>query len=423
MRILLVQNLEYLYYSGGAHKANRLLMELLSARGHSCSVVTYLSSDYRSFRAAAAEYGISGEDLEETDGYFRYVYNGVTVYTCKKEFFVYSFIRDLSRIFEPELVMVTEDHTGLLMEICLEMPYKVIYLAHTQATLPFGGGDILGNEQERGKLFEKLDGIITVSRFMRNYIFTWGDIEARALYFPSYSNTQIRQLGSFHNRYVTIINPSGLKGIDIFAETARQLPQLEFAAVAGWATSEGDLKVLSQIPNVTLLKAEKEINKIFAQTRILMVPSLWEEAFGQIIVEAQLSGIPVLSSDVGGIPEAKCGTDYIIPVQKIEKYNGTGREKGFPEPVVPEQETGDWINAIKKLTSDETAYETASKDAMRCAGCFVDQISITDFEEYFKEILAAPVNSRRWENKQGGIRNDRKKERQWKQRAGKYRAE
>ena len=35
-----------------------------------------------------------------------------------------------------------------------------------------------------------------------------------------------------------------------------------------------------------------------------MVPSQWEEAFGRVIVEAQINGIPVLASDVGGIPEA-----------------------------------------------------------------------------------------------------------------------
>ena len=47
-------------------------------------------------------------------------------------------------------------------------------------------------------------------------------------------------------------------------------------------------------------------------TRILLVPSLWGEAFGLVVVEAMLRGIPVLASNVGGLVEAKLGVDYIL---------------------------------------------------------------------------------------------------------------
>ncbi len=38
---------------------------------------------------------------------------------------------------------------------------------------------------------------------------------------------------------------------------------------------------------------------VFANTKMLLMPSLWFESFGLVAVEAMLNGIPVLASDRG----------------------------------------------------------------------------------------------------------------------------
>ena len=57
-------------------------------------------------------------------------------------------------------------------------------------------------------------------------------------------------------------------------------------------------------PNVCLLEPDANVDAIYARTRILLAPSLWAEAFGLVVVEAALRGIPCITSDAGGLPEA-----------------------------------------------------------------------------------------------------------------------
>jgi glycosyltransferase involved in cell wall biosynthesis len=46
------------------------------------------------------------------------------------------------------------------------------------------------------------------------------------------------------------------------------------------------------------------MREVYAVTDVLLVPSQFTEAFGRVIVEAQLNGIPVVAADAGGIPYA-----------------------------------------------------------------------------------------------------------------------
>ena len=198
MKIILIQNIEYLYYAGGAHKANRLLMEQLVMKGHECIVITYLSSSCEHFRKGIMQVGYNKIlDFKDNYEYFSYTYNGVRIYTCKKGFFFYSFIKQVALKTFPDIILVTEDHTGLIIDITLEMPYKVVYIAHTQATLPFGN-TFFCKDGEKKKLFDKLDGIITVSTYMQKFINYYGELDAQRIYFSSYEKKAYPNLGSIH---------------------------------------------------------------------------------------------------------------------------------------------------------------------------------------------------------------------------------
>lgn len=43
---------------------------------------------------------------------------------------------------------------------------------------------------------------------------------------------------------------------------------------------------------------------IYAQAKIMLVPSVCNEAWGRVVTESQASGIPTLASHRGGLPES-----------------------------------------------------------------------------------------------------------------------
>jgi glycosyltransferase involved in cell wall biosynthesis len=102
------------------------------------------------------------------------------------------------------------------------------------------------------------------------------------------------------------------------------------------------------------------------------VPSLWPETFGYVAPEAMLRGIPVLASDIGGLPEAKLGVDHVLPV-----VPGEFGANGF---VTSPQDIAPWSHALRELLSDEEAYVQCSRRSRQAAHDFVAGISVSRFE-------------------------------------------
>ena len=107
---------------------------------------------------------------------------------------------------------------------------------------------------------------------------------------------------------ITFINPIPVKGRDIVFEIARRCPEIPFVFVESWplrAEQRRELMTrLSTYCNITLLEPQLNMKKVYGRCKILLAPSVWEEAYGRVATEAQISGIPVVASARGGLPEA-----------------------------------------------------------------------------------------------------------------------
>lgn len=134
-------------------------------------------------------------------------------------------------------------------------------------------------------------------------------------------------------KFLTFINPVKEKGADFILKLAQSLPEEHFICVEGWYKNK---EFCSQmLSNMTYFPPQFNMDKIWKKTRILLVPSNVPEAFGRVIVEANLHGIPVIAHNVGGIPEAMNGAGILQNSLNIK----------------------DWIQSIKIIDNDKNAYK------------------------------------------------------------------
>ena len=93
------------------------------------------------------------------------------------------------------------------------------------------------------------------------------------------------------------------KGIEVVLELARNLPHIPFK-VAGDGPMMAQLS--QEVPdNMVLLGQleQREVLPLFHDARIVLVPSLNDEPFGLVAIEAMGQGTPVLLSNTGAFPE------------------------------------------------------------------------------------------------------------------------
>lgn len=140
---------------------------------------------------------------------------------------------------------------------------------------------------------------------------------------------------------VTYINPNPTKGLDIALVLAKACPDIPFLFQESWPLTPDQLAKLNEqiadLPNVTLQRSVPDMRQIYKKAKIILAPSKWEEAYGRIATEAHCSGIPVVASKRGGLPEAVGNGGVLLD---------------------PEGDIQDWITTIRNLWSDDAYYQT-----------------------------------------------------------------
>jgi surfactin synthase thioesterase subunit/glycosyltransferase involved in cell wall biosynthesis len=391
-RILLVHNSTYFPASGGGDKSNRLLLEALHREGHTVEVFTRLEGfseeAHLGYRRVLAGYGIVTKP--HANG-LEFVLGGVKVHAITRETNLRQAFRAALEAFAPDVILAsTDDPAHLFLDIALaHETARVVFLVRATVALPFGP-DASTQNSERTARLHRADAIVGVSHYVAQYCHTYANLNAVHVPISLADDPAPPYVGRHENPYVTLVNPSGVKGLPILLGLADAMPQVQFAAVPSWGTTGEDLAALHARPNMTLLGRADDITDILRQTRVTLVPSLWAEARSRVVLESLARGVPVLASDVGGLREAMCGVEYVLPIHPITQYKDRVSEQMAPEAIVPPQDITFWRIALDRLTSDENHWRDLSQRGRAAALDYIATLSPRPLEFIFDRTLAHP---------------------------------
>jgi glycosyltransferase involved in cell wall biosynthesis len=203
-------------------------------------------------------------------------------------------------------------------------------------------GTVLTKEEiEAGmtpRLFARARAVIACSEFVRNQFLEAGvDPEKiTAVHngidlsqYPPATDTQRlearRTLGLPEDAFITLFmgRLEVEKGIDVLLDAWRHLDlspdsaRLLIVGSAGlFSSAEGRLEALQDAapPGCDWLPMRRDVLTPLHAADVLVMPSMWNEAFGRVVVEGLAAGLPSVASRVGAVPEILSGflADFIF---------------------------------------------------------------------------------------------------------------
>jgi glycosyltransferase involved in cell wall biosynthesis len=116
------------------------------------------------------------------------------------------------------------------------------------------------------------------------------------------------------------------------------------------------------------------MRSVLGRTKILIVPSQVEEGGPRVITEAQLNGLPVVASNIGGIPEVL----------------GNGGVLLDPSDTVA------WVTAIKEVWANPDVFQSLSQMAKCRANTDLSSHErvADEYEAFLRSCIARQVGGR-----------------------------
>lgn len=325
MRILLTIGSAYLpQRSGGAQSSTNQLVQGLTAKGHTVAVMSRLAGGGWTEISSRIKRRLAGTRFSHDTLPGHPVYRAWDLTDTS----------EVVRKFRPDVAVVQNGST---------IPIAKDLEAHGIPLLLYF----------RNVEFEELQGSPTELQralFIANSEFTAKRHEEafgiNCVVIPPLVNAEHYRTSSTRAN-VTFINPYPVKGLDIALAIAAQCADIPFVFVESWginAERRAALdKQLSTLPNVTLQPRTSDMKTVFGKTRILLAPSLWEEAWGRVATEAHCSGIPVVGSRQGGLPESIGPGGITLDI---------------------EAPISEWVAAVRLLWDDPAEYDRLSAAAL-----------------------------------------------------------
>jgi glycosyltransferase involved in cell wall biosynthesis len=241
------------------------------------------------------------------------------------------------------------------------------------------------------RFFEHVDHAFTCSQFLTDVYRAKVGLQSTPLEPPIDWSTVLAPEES--RAFVTFVHPAPHKGLLLFARLADMLgsrrPDIPILVIQS-GHSGGALNAIPGIdfakyPQIMAGPAVPTPADYFALTRILLVPSVWEEPFGRVAAEAMINGIPPIVGNRGSLPDV-IGGDF--------KDGGGGRVLPIPEwmtfdstQLPSEEEIEPWYSAVCTLWDDPELYRAVADRARQIAKSrYSEEVSRRLHVDYFASL-------------------------------------
>ena len=155
-------------------------------------------------------------------------------------------------------------------------------------------------------------------------------------------------------RFIYVGRLHAAKGVDMLIQATDAIQDLDFSLtiVGGGAEEEVLRQKYGHRPRIEFtghVPLQEAINRI-AGSDVLCIPSIWLENSPGVVIQALGMGVPVIGSDVGGIPE-------------LVQHDKTGL-------LVAPGDIAAWSNALKLLVADRKRLSQFQQNAATRANEF-----------------------------------------------------
>jgi hypothetical protein len=213
--------------------------------------------------------------------------------------------------------------------------------------------------------------VLTSSAFLRDSARDVLGIDA-GLWFSRIEYPLARRTSLPESRIVGFYSSGGeIKGEEIVRRLVDAMPEVHFitAGYQLYRTVTG-----SHAPvNLSHMGWIEDMDRFYERIGVLVVPSLVEEGFSRVILEASMRGIPVIANHVGGIPEAIGDSGILVDVDLARGPN-------------IEKLTQTYKTHIEHLLGDRGLYESCQEKALNRAEAYrelQERNSQEIYEKYF----------------------------------------
>ncbi|WP_194273324.1 glycosyltransferase [Priestia megaterium] len=337
-KILLANSFYFPTVIGGAEIFTQLLAEglteeydvhVLTTANHSETVVKERINNVTVHRLPLSNIYWPGNDIKDRSSFSKMKWHVNNLYSRKQ----YTYIKEILKDVSPDIIH-SQNLMGIgtyLWSIANKLNIPVVHTTHDYQLMEPVNQRLLNVifsliNKRRSKTVSIALGVskFTINKHLQQNYFKTAEVDA----IPNIVNSE-----SFDRRYRKSKQPliigyigqlEKIKGVNLLFDLLKEFDStiIEKLIVCGAGSMEKEIIEQGKKDNRLVYKshlASRAVQETMAQLDVVLVPSIWEEPFGRVLIESYNQGTPIIASRVGGIPDIVYSEEWLFKKNDLKE--------------------------------------------------------------------------------------------------------